>query len=379
MRKIRLLVVDDSPFVCRLVTGYFQTEEDIEVVGQALTGRQAIERVKELHPDVITMDLEMPDIDGLAAVQIIMQQCPTPIVALSGVSGASAGRTLRALELGAVDFVLKFSPGVRIAPEQLRREIVAKVRAAAQTRVVRLRKRADLTKSLTSQAESRLGTGQPAESAAPVAAVPKSPFRQRSHDPASPEEHLAGVVVIGASTGGPPALRQLLTNLPADLPYCVLVVQHMPAVFTAVLASQLDEKCHMPVREAKEGDSLRSGRVYVAPGGSHMLVTPALTLTLQPNRGGSAYCPSIDVTMESAARVFGDRTKGIILTGMGDDGSRGLAAIHAAGGETYAQDRESSVIHSMPQKAVERSTVDYVAPPEQIANVLSRRAALARG
>lgn len=351
MKTIRLLVVDDSPFVCKLVSGYFTGEADINVVGQAGSGREALEKVKRLNPDVITMDLEMPDTDGLGALERIMQDCPTPIIALSGVSGASANLTLRALELGAVDFVLKYAPGVRLAPNQLRREIIAKVRAAAQTRVVRLRR-----------------------SSEPVLQTSPAPRRAAAAPPALSTAPFTGLLVIGASTGGPVALRALISRLPVSFPLCILIVQHMPAGFTSVFAEQLAGCCPLPVREAREGDPLRGGQIYVAPGGSHLLVTPGLRMSLQPVEGQADYCPSIDVTMESAAGILGPRVTGVILTGMGSDGARGMAAIHAVGGDTYAQDSESCVIDSMPRHAIERSAAAHVAPPHEIARMLAAAA-----
>jgi len=347
MRRIRVLVVDDSPFVCRLVTGYFSAEPDMEVVASAHSGREAIEKTRTLRPDVVTLDLEMPGTGGLAALESIMQECPTPVVALSGVSGGAARQTLQALELGAVDFVLKFTPGVRLSPEQIRREVVAKVRSAAHTRVVRLRRRQELP---------GLPTVRPV---------------QRPPAPSTPlPAGTTGVVIIGASTGGPLAVRDLVTQLPANFRYCVIIWQHMPPGFTSVLASQLDNCCAVPVQEAKDGDALRPAQVYVAPGGHHLEITARMTIALRPGAESGGYCPSIDVAMESAARVLGRRAKGIVMTGMGDDGSRGLKAIRDAGGETFAQDIDSCVIASMPQNAVDRGAVSRSAPPKQLAGMI---------
>ncbi|MBL8175758.1 MAG: chemotaxis-specific protein-glutamate methyltransferase CheB [Bryobacterales bacterium] len=348
MRRIRVLVVDDSPFVCRLVSGYFSAEPDMEVIGNAHSGREAIDKTRTLRPDVVTLDLEMPGTGGLAALESIMQECPTPVVALSGVSGGAARQTLQALELGAVDFVLKFTPGVRLSPEQIRREVIAKVRSAAHTRVVRLRRRQEL----------------------PGLATASRPIERAPALAATLADGTTGLVIIGASTGGPLAVRDLVTQLPANFRYCVIIVQHMPAGFTSVLATQLDNCCALPVREAKEGDPLRAAQVYVAPGGFHLEITPRLTVGLRTGTESGGYCPSIDVAMESAARVLGRRAKGIVMTGMGDDGSRGLKAIRDAGGETFAQDIESCVIGSMPQNAVDRGAVGRSGAPKQLAGMI---------
>ncbi|MBS1827735.1 MAG: chemotaxis-specific protein-glutamate methyltransferase CheB [Acidobacteria bacterium] len=347
MRRIRVLVVDDSPFVCRLVSGYLKAELDMEVIGSAYSGREAIDQTRTLRPDVVTLDLEMPGTGGLAALESIMQECPTPVVALSGVSGGAARQTLQALELGAVDFVLKFTPGVRLSPDKIRRELVAKVRSAAHTRVVRLRRRQELP---------GFGAAQARQQPRPVS-IPAA-------------DGTTGVVVIGASTGGPLAVRELVTQLPANFRYCVIIVQHMPEGFTSVLASQLDNCSAVPVREAKEGDSIRPAQVYVAPGGYHLGITPRMTITLRKGLDSGEYCPSIDEAMESAARVLGRRAKGIVMTGMGDDGSRGLKAIRDAGGETFAQDIDSCVIGSMPQNAMESGAAIRTGPPKQLAGMI---------
>jgi two-component system chemotaxis response regulator CheB len=342
--KTRVLVADDSPFVCRLITSYLHSAPDLEVVATAHDGREALHKVKLLRPDAVTLDLEMPEMDGLEALAYMMRECPTPVVAVSGVSGRAATRTLQALDLGAVDFVLKYAPGVHIDPAELCREILAKVRAASRIRVVR---------SLGNRA-------LPPASAATAAA------RARS-------EPSGVVVVIGASTGGPLAVRELLSALPSGFGAGIVVVQHMPRSFTAVLAAQLGRHCRLRVREAEDGDRLDPGNVLVAPGGFHLLVRPGLRVAVcgaAVIAGSTSYCPSIDAAMESAARVYGSRAMGVVLTGMGDDGASGLQTIHEMGGVTFAQDAESSVIDGMPRRARERGAADHVAAPTRIAELL---------
>jgi two-component system chemotaxis response regulator CheB len=347
---IRVVVVDDSPFVCHLLTSYLQASPDIRVVGTALNGARAIRMVQELKPDVVTLDLEMPQVNGLEAVEQIMDRAPTPIILISGTSRQAAALTLLAIELGAVDFILKYTPGVDTDPEALRREIIAKVRAASQTRVFRLR-----------AAE---------ETDLPVASLPPRPAlaAQDRLPPLLP----GGVVVIGASTGGPLALRQLLGCLRPDFPASVIVVQHMPETFTGVLAEQLNRQTPLRVKEAENNELLQAATVYVAPGGFHLLLRPDSRIELNQGPEIAGHRPSIDVAMQSVAQVYGPRTTGVVLTGMGDDGAMGLVAIRAKGGLTFAQDPASCVVSGMPQRAVDRHVVDHVAEPEAIAQMLAR-------
>jgi two-component system, chemotaxis family, protein-glutamate methylesterase/glutaminase len=347
-KRIRVLVADDSRFVCRLLASFLESSGDVDVVGTALDGRDAIEKIKDLRPDAVTLDLEMPKMDGLEALAEIMRDCPTPVVAISGVSGRSAMRTLRALELGAVDFVLKYTPGENTRPEDLCREIVAKVRAASKVRVIRSR---------------------PQKPTLPAPLITAQPT------PQDMPGIRGGLIVIGASTGGPLALRELLSRLPEDFPAAILIVQHMPGAFTGVLAAQLHRHSSLRVREAEDGAALEAGLVLVAPGGFHLLVQPSLRVTLQKGPEVGGHCPAIDVTMESAAQAYGMQVKGVLLTGMGEDGAKGMAAIRARGGVTYAQDAASCVVNGMPLRAIERGVVDHIAPPAEIGDMLLRKAA----
>ena len=352
---IRVVVADDSPFIRRLVASYLTADAGFDVVGQAANGIDAIDAVHRLQPDVVTMDLEMPEMDGLEALRIIMQTHPTPVVAISGVSGKAATRTLQALDVGAVDFVLKFSPGVVVDPETLAREILGKVRMAAGIQVVRLLDRARETVARKSGAPPEAASGGYAGL-------------------------LPGLVVIGASTGGPMALRVLLGELPAGFRAPVVVVQHIPAFFTGVLAAQLNRYCHLPVREAEEGEILTAGVVYVAPGGYHFLPRTGLRIDLQKGKERPGeHCPSIDVAMESAARLLGARTAGVLLSGMGVDGAAGLLAIRRAGGRTFAQDEETSVVFGMPKRAIELGAAMTVSTPAGIGIALAREFGAAAG
>lgn len=351
MRKtVRIVVADDSPFTCRLLTAYFQASPDLRVVGTAHDGARAVEMVHELHPDVLTMDLNMPGMNGLQALEIIMQECPIPVVVVSGLSRRAAETTRQAIDQGAVDFIFKYSPSADIDPEALRKEIVSKVRSAAQIKVVR---------SIRSY-QKRMREERVMAQIEPLAIETFG----------APIFH-GNVIVIGASTGGPVALRELLSTLPADFPDAVIVVQHIPAGFTGALASQLERQSKLKVREAQNGDVVRGGQALVAPGGQHLLIRPDGRVELNQAVEICGHRPSIDVTMQSAAQVFGAQTRGILLTGMGEDGVQGLLAIRAKGGKTFAQDEKSSIVYGMPKRAIKKGLVDFIASPAELSKLLS--------
>jgi len=379
-KPIRVVVADDSPFVCRLLTSYLQSSSDFQVVGTALNGSRAVELVKELHPDTVTLDLEMPEMNGLEALEHIMYDCPTPVVLVSGVSRRAAAITLQALDMGAVDFILKYTPGVDTDPAALRQEIIAKVRAASQIKVIRsLRPRRQDRETVPALRQAAVVSLSNHQDTAPPPAYPSEGTGQVSI-PADVGERTqrrdispflpGGVVVIGASTGGPVALRELLSNLPADFTAAIIVVQHMPATFTGVLAAQLNRQVPLTVKEAETGDRLQPGLVLIAPGGYHLLLRPDSRVELNQGPEIGGHRPSVDVTMQSVAQFYGARAKGVVLTGMGNDGSLGLVSIRSKGGKTFAQDAASCVVNGMPQRAIEKGVVDHVAPPAQIAQLL---------
>ena len=365
--KTRVLIIDDSPFVCRLLTSHLQSAEDVVVVGTALNGRRGIKLAAELQPDVITLDLEMPKMGGFETLQQIMHDNPTPIVVISGVSRRAARLSLAAINAGAVDFVLKYTPGADKEPDALRQEILAKVKAAASIKVVRsIRPR---------QARAQVvNAPQKTYDNSPTAKVVSESVNEATGlAPAAPPKASllpGGIVVIGASTGGPVAVRELLDVLPPDFPAAIIVVQHMPASFTGALAAQLDNRVALRVKEAETGDLLVPGQVLVAPGDYHLLLRTTSRVYLNQAPKIQGHRPSIDVTMQSVAQVYGMRSKGVVLTGMGGDGSMGLMAIQSKGGETYAQDAASCVVNGMPQRAIEQGVVDFVAPPSEIGRLL---------
>ncbi len=365
-QPVRVVIADDSPFICRLLTTYLESTPDIKVVGTAHDGQEAIRVAEAVRPDVMTLDLQMPTMSGLEVLEQVMQDSPTPVIMVSGVSHQAATITLQALKLGAVDFVFKYTPGADTDPDILRQEIIDKVKAAARVKVIRLFRSTGRTGPL--RARQQIKTG-------PLTAKPTGHLPDMM-PPGAPLP--GGVIVIGASTGGPVALRELLSTLPAELPAAVLIVQHIPASFTRVLAAQLDRHTPLRVREARPDDRLAAGRVLVAPGDYQLLVHPEGQIILNQGPPVNGHCPSVDVTMQSVAQVYKDKTTGVILTGMGEDGAAGISAIHAAGGKTFAQNEASCVINGMPQRAIERGVVHHVAPPADIGRLLGMTLAARR-
>lgn len=332
-RKIRVLIVDDSPFVRKALIRVFESDPATEVAGAARNGREAVEKALSLKPDVITLDIMMPVMDGIDALRAIMEHRPVPVLMLSQFTHDGAELTLRALELGAMDFVDKSTTGM-MDFLSLANEILAKVKAISHHKPKR-------------HAYSHF---------APDEYVP---------------QNLIDVVAIGASTGGPPALQVILQKLPPNIAFGVLIVQHMPKGFTATLAERLDSLCAFKVREAEEGDRVEPGTALVAPSGLHMrAMDGAVKLDIEPL--GVSHRPSVDVLFDSVADGYGRRSIGVILTGMGSDGAKGLARIKYAGGKTIAQDEATSTIFGMPRVAIETGAVDLTLPLTDIADEILR-------
>ncbi len=330
---IRVLVVDDSPFVRQALARMLGKETDIQVVGLAVDGQDGVEKALMLHPDVITLDVQMPRMGGLEALKRIMAECPTPVLLLSSLTREGASVTLQGLELGALDFVDKSRVQGHMNLLDLAEELKAKVRVLAGVR-------------------------------------PPAPFSPPTTPARRPPPHAArcDVVVIGTSTGGPPALQAIIPLLPEDFPAPVVVVQHMPVGFTRSLAERLDGRSGLRVREAQDGEPLDAGVVYVAPAGVHLKLRKrgdSSRVHLDEEPRSALHRPSVDVVMSSAARVYGRRTLGVLLTGMGSDGVEGLRAIREAGGQTLAESEATCVIYGMPKAAAEAGVVDRVGrPPE---------------
>jgi two-component system chemotaxis response regulator CheB len=357
-KKFRVLVVEDSTFMRRVLETIFNSDDQLQVVGHATDGREAIALSESLKPDVITMDLNMPHMDGLQATAHIMTTNPRPIVVVSSETREGAAKTLKALELGAIEFVTKPSAGVDLDMQSAKEELIRKVRMAAKVKVVR-------TASRMVTAVQGAGTGP----AAPVQRV-----RLAQPTPIVPAELRFPVVVLAASTGGPATVMRMAPGFTKDFPAAVFLVQHMPAAFTTQYALQLAEFTGVRVKEAEAGEPVQPGTLYICPGGQHLRVTPTGRIQLDSTTGRiEGYLPNIDVTMESIAAYAGAMSIAVVLTGMGCDGARGARAIKSAGGLVLAQDEATSVIFGMPAEAIRAGVVDQVLGIDDIYPAIEKR------
>ena len=357
-KKFRVLVVDDSAFMRKVLESIFNADEQLQVVGHAKDGREAIALSESLKPDVITMDLNMPHVDGLEATAHIMTSSPRPIVVVSSESKEGAASTLRALELGAIEFVAKPSGGIDLDMQSVKDELLRKVRMAAKVRVVRTAARlAD-----TLQAAS---TARRAPTQAPAAPKPAAVTGADLRFP---------VVVLAASTGGPATVMRMAPGFTRDFPAAVILVQHMPATFTTQYALQLAEFTGIRVKEAEDSEPIQAGTLYICPGGQHLRVSPTGRIQLDAATGRiDGYLPNIDVTMESVAQYAGSMSIAAVLTGMGCDGTRGARAIKSASGLVLAQDEATSVIFGMPAEAIRAGVVDHVLGIDEIYAAIEKR------
>jgi two-component system, chemotaxis family, protein-glutamate methylesterase/glutaminase len=341
VNKVRVLVVDDSALMRKLIPQMLESDQSIEVVGTAMDGNFCLKKIEELRPNVVTLDLQMPGMNGIDTLKEIMRRHPLPVIVVSSHSTDGASITFKALGLGAFDFVTKPQDASAHMAETAR-QLIAKIKAAADCKVVR-----------------------PGTSGAAVRV--EKPVSAKSGPPPTK------TVAIGISTGGPQALEFLLAQLPPDFPGTILVVQHMPSGFTEMFAKRLDELCALRVKEAQSGDVLQAGRVLVCPGSRHMTVKrlpmgDVVVLNDEPLVNG--HRPSVDVLFHSLAQEFGRMSVAVLMTGMGDDGAQGLGEVKKAGGMTIAQSEESCVVFGMPKAAIERGYATRVVGLEVLASTL---------
>lgn len=341
-KRIGVLVVDDSAYMRKVISNMIQTDEAIYVIDTARNGLDAIDKIKALKPDVVTLDVEMPELDGLSALQRIMKECPTPVIMLSSLTREGNETTIKALTIGAVDFVAKPSGTISLDIEKVKNDLISKIKTSARA----------VIKNLT------VPVPRISKAAIPVS-IPVT--RLASNVPSK-------LVIIGSSTGGPNALQQVIPRLPENIPAAILVVQHMPPGFTKSLANRLNECSLVHVSEAKDGDIMQAGKVYIAPGGFHLVLRSKAILGLNQEAPVHSVRPAVDVTFDSALKLYGSQIVGVILTGMGYDGSKGMAALKNLGGKTIAQDEATSVIYGMPRVIVEMGKADKVLPIQKIAD-----------
>jgi two-component system chemotaxis response regulator CheB len=360
-RAYTVLVVDDSAFMRRVVTDIVDESPDFRVVGTARNGYEALKQIHALAPDIVTLDIEMPELDGLQTLGYIMSETPRPVVMLSAAAtDGTHDPTIRALELGAVDFVRKPSGPISLDLERVSERLLGALRAASQANV----------RGVRMLAINRLPVrGTPARPAVSIPIAPAAAPQTPARTPA-PGTAATRVVVIASSTGGPRALAEVVPNLPRGLGAAVLVVQHMPAGFTKSLAQRLHALSKLPVSEAEAGEPIVTDRVYLAPGGRHMSVTGsagAATIALDDSPPIWGVRPSADPMFRSVAERFRGDAIAVVLTGMGRDGAEGTRAIRAAGGRAVLQDRATSTIFGMPNAALQIAGADRVAALGDIA------------
>jgi two-component system, chemotaxis family, protein-glutamate methylesterase/glutaminase len=340
-RLIRVLVADDSAFMRTAISRMIESDESLRVSGTARTGHEALEKIAALKPDVVTLDVEMPGLNGIETLKRVMKDFPRPVIMVSSLTQEGAETTLEALSLGAFDYVPKQQSFVSLDIVKIRDELIAKIKAAAES-----------------------GQRYLAPQAVKVMAPPARSY------PRSADHVAASVVALGTSTGGPKALQEILPMLPGDLPVGILIVQHMPKGFTGPFARRLDGLCKVSVREAVQQETIEPGVVYIAPAGQHMTVqrrtTSKVAIRLSPSPENLLHIPSVDVMMLSVAEVFSAHCLGVIMTGMGADGLQGMQAIARGGGVTVGQDEATCTVFGMPRSCAESGVLQRVVPLSQI-------------
>ena len=361
---VKVLVVDDSGFFRRRVSEILSADPTIQVIGTATNGKEAIDQALALKPDVITMDYEMPLMDGITAVRHIMQRCPTPVLMFSSLTHEGARVTLDALDAGAVDFLPKNFEDISRNPEKVKQMLCEKVHSISRSnRRLSSYSAAPAPSPAPVASKPAVGGFVPPPAPASVAPARTTPIASRSTPApvsAAPKRKAYKLVAIGTSTGGPVALQRVLTQLPGNFPAPIVLVQHMPAAFTKAFAERLDKLCRISVKEAEDGDMLRPGLALLAPGGKQMMIDGRGAVRILPGDERLNYKPCVDITFGSAARTFGDKVLAVVLTGMGADGREGARLLKQGGSAVWAQDEASCVIYGMPMAIVKANLADAV-------------------
>ncbi|MCQ3015169.1 chemotaxis response regulator protein-glutamate methylesterase [Pseudomonas tremae] len=374
---VKVLVVDDSGFFRRRVTEILSSDPNIVVVGTATNGKEAIEQALALKPDVITMDYEMPMMDGITAVRHIMQRIPTPVLMFSSLTHEGARVTLDALDAGAVDFLPKNFEDISRNPQKVKQLLCEKINSISRSNrrssgfgSASASSAAPAPSTISSRAPAPATPARtvPSRTAAPAPVSAPAAHGHAHHAPAPAHATTTGtakrkaykLVAIGTSTGGPVALQRVLTQLPASFPAPLVLIQHMPAAFTKAFAERLDKLCKISVKEAEDGDVLRPGLALLAPGGKQMMVDARGTVKILPGDERLNYKPCVDITFGSAAKSYGDKVLSVVLTGMGADGREGARLLKQAGSTVWAQDEASCVIYGMPMAIVKADLADAI-------------------
>ncbi|MCX2900646.1 protein-glutamate methylesterase/protein-glutamine glutaminase [Pseudomonas mandelii] len=367
---VKVLVVDDSGFFRRRVSEILSADPNIQVVGTATNGKEAIDQALALKPDVITMDYEMPMMDGITAVRHIMQRCPTPVLMFSSLTHEGARVTLDALDAGAVDFLPKNFEDISRNPDKVKQLLCEKIHTISRSnrRASAYSAPAPVAAPVAAPAPTSTSVGSYGNSA-PARPAP-TPVAPRASAPTAassvPKRKAYKLVAIGTSTGGPVALQRVLTQLPANFPAPIVLVQHMPAAFTKAFAERLDKLCRIHVKEAEDGDILRPGLALLAPGGKQMMIDGRGAVKILPGDERLNYKPCVDITFGSAAKSYGDKVLAVVLTGMGADGREGARLLKQGGSTIWAQDEASCVIYGMPMAIVKAELADAVYSLDEI-------------
>jgi two-component system chemotaxis response regulator CheB len=357
---IKVVVVDDSAFMRKAISTMLSKDPEIDVVATARDGEEGLEMIRKHNPDVVTMDIEMPRMDGLTALRHIMMEMPRPVLMISSLTNEGAEATLKALDLGAVDFIPKQLSKVSLDIVKIEASLIAKVKIVASRRMVHSRARLS----------GPLARAPICTPTAPAGAVPYRSAAAPTLPSGSPKRD---VVAIGVSTGGPPAVQKVLSALPADFPASIVIAQHMPQAFTGPFAKRLDGLCKISVKEAEDGDRLKPGCAYVAPGGRHLVLKQMISrvdLRISAEPASALYKPSANVLISSVAEAVGRRALGVILTGMGNDGMEGIRALKDKGGRALAQSDGTCVVYGMPKAIVDAGLSDEIVDIDDMAQAI---------
>lgn len=344
---IKVLVVDDSAFMRKAISTMLEKDPGIKVVGSARDGQEGLNMVRSLNPDVVTMDIEMPKMDGLTALRHIMMESPRPVLMVSSLTTEGAEATLKAMELGAVDFIPKQLSKVSLDIIKIERDLIARVKTVAARKM----RHRPVKRTMVKRASLTVPKAAAARSGRPV----------------------RDVVAIGVSTGGPPVVQQILSSLPADFPAGIVIAQHMPAAFTGPFAARLDAVSKIKVKEAQSGDVLKPGHAFVAPGGRHIVLDQKISridVVVTDDPPGELYKPSANVMISSVAKAVGKRALGVILTGMGNDGCEGVRELKSKGGRALAQSDSTCVVYGMPKAIVDEDLADQVVDQDDLAEAI---------
>ena len=361
-KQIRILVVDDSAFMRKALCMMLDSDPQIKVIDTARDGQEGFEKVQKLKPDLVTMDIEMPRMDGLTSLKQIMETYPVPVMMVSSLTTDGASATLDAMDLGAVDFIPKELSYVSLDIVKIKEELIAKIKDIVKRKHILMAryKQAAAFKKAKGNSQ-KLRTAITPHNEIDTSIQPVKTIAKRNHS--------VNLIAIGSSTGGPPALQSVITKLPRNLPVGVVIAQHMPAMFTKSLADRLDKLSQISVKEGEHGEMVEPGVVYIAPGGKQMIIKKVgiksqIVISNQPE--DSIYKPSVNIMLSSVVEIYGRSTLGVILTGMGSDGLTAFREVRTKGGVIIAQNEESCVVYGMPKAVIDAQIADHISPIESI-------------